>query len=180
MSRPAAVSALRRTSSVTRRRIGSLAPLLLVLAGCGIQPTGVIDAGEPATGLTRGMRVYFASDQGLRGVPRPETELRSVGDPLKLLAAGPTEEEQRTGLTNLVPRDLAYSATADGGRVVLSLAETEEIDPKSMGTGQLVCSLARAQSLLDKRVRPDDVQVTLRPDHGAPVGPYRCSQFLGE
>ncbi|MFE5614608.1 hypothetical protein [Streptomyces sp. NPDC056470] len=43
--------------------------------------------------------------------------------------------------------------------------------------GRLVCTLARAQSVLHPGIRPDDVQVTLS-GTGEPLGPYRCSQFL--
>ncbi|WP_329124752.1 hypothetical protein [Streptomyces sp. NBC_01353] len=43
--------------------------------------------------------------------------------------------------------------------------------------GQLVCTLARAQSLIHPSIRPDDVQVTLT-GNAKPSGPYRCSQFL--
>ncbi|MEV6552702.1 hypothetical protein AB0M57_28940 [Streptomyces sp. NPDC051597] len=49
---------------------------------------------------------------------------------------------------------------------------------RDQGTGQLVCTLARAQSVLDPSVRADDVQVTVRPDEGATLGPYRCAEFL--
>lgn len=40
------------------RRSVVLAALAFTLAGCevGVRPTGVMDAGEPASGLTRGKR----------------------------------------------------------------------------------------------------------------------------
>lgn len=55
-----------------------VAALGIALMGCGVQPTGVIGAGEPASGLTRGMRLYFASDSGLRGVPLLDREVEDL------------------------------------------------------------------------------------------------------
>ena len=53
-----------------RRLAGVVAALGIVLAGCGVPPTGVVGAGEPASGLTHGARLYFASASGLRAVMR--------------------------------------------------------------------------------------------------------------
>lgn len=48
-----------------KARRGAVAAALgiagIALAGCGVQPSGAVGAGEPASGLTRGMRLYFAS-----------------------------------------------------------------------------------------------------------------------
>lgn len=49
---------------------------------------------------------------------------------------------------------------------------------RDQATGQLVCTLARAQSVLEPEVRTDDVEVTLRPTEGEALGPYRCAEFL--
>ncbi|MFH8475874.1 hypothetical protein [Streptomyces sp. NPDC018000] len=147
--------------------------------GCGVQPTGVIGAGEPASGLTRGMRLYYASASGLRGVPLLDKEIKDLNAVVKLLAAGPLPAEQRDGLTSLVQIS-GYSVTGTGTRVTVRLdgpypyAESG----RDQGTGQLVCTLARAQSVLDPKVRTDDVEVTLRPSEGAALGPYRCAEFL--
>ncbi|MEU5216692.1 hypothetical protein AB0G79_10900 [Streptomyces sp. NPDC020807] len=42
-----------------------------------------------------------------------------------------------------------------------------------------MCTPARAQSVLDPGVRADDVRVTVRPESGTALGPYRCAEFLG-
>ncbi|WP_234106705.1 hypothetical protein, partial [Streptomyces venezuelae] len=104
-----------------RVRAGVLLGVLgTALVGCGVQPTGVIGAGEPATGLTRGVRLYFASDAGLRSVPVLDREVTDLGSVVKLLAAGPPPAERRDGLTNLV--DIGgYTVTGRGTGVTVRL-----------------------------------------------------------
>lgn len=155
-----------------------VAALGIALMGCGVQPTGVIGAGEPASGLTRGMRLYYASDGGLRGVPLLDREVKDLNAVVKLLAGGPPPAEQRDGLTSLVQELGGYSVTGTGNRVTVRLDGPYTATGRDQGTGQLVCTLARAQSVLDPKVRADDVEVTLRPSEGAALGPYRCAEFL--
>ncbi|WP_426368555.1 GerMN domain-containing protein [Streptomyces sp. E-08] len=168
---------------MTRRPAALMLPaaaLAAVLTSCGVQPSGVIGAGEPPTGLTKGLRLYFVSATGhLEGVSRPDTELTGLDAALKLLVAGPTEPEQKRGLTTLVSR-ISYDTTAEATRVTLRSAGTTFSGNRrdDLINGQLVCTLARAQSTLHPAIRPDDVQVTLIGD-GRPAGPYRCSQFMG-
>ncbi|MEI5098781.1 hypothetical protein RB200_09080 [Streptomyces sp. PmtG] len=76
-----------------------------------------------------------------------------------------------------------YWATAKGTRVTFHSPDAPfDPDTDRLANGQLVCSLARAQAFLsskdeDRRIRPDDVQVTLVNSERR-LGPYRCSQFL--
>ncbi|MFE6225870.1 hypothetical protein [Streptomyces sp. NPDC057854] len=142
-----------------------------------MQPTGVIGAGEPATGLTRGIRLYYASDGGLRGVPVLDREVDSLDSVVKLLMSGPPPAEQRDGLTNLVQLG-GYTVTGRGAGVTVRLEDPYGATGRDQGTGQLVCTLARAQSVLDPGVRTEDVEVTLRPPEAQPLGPYRCPEFL--
>ncbi|MFF3837698.1 hypothetical protein [Streptomyces sp. NPDC001930] len=161
-----------------RVRAGVLVSVLgVALVGCGVQPTGVIGAGEPATGLTRGIRLYYASDSGLRGVPLLDREVKNLSSVVKLLADGPPPAEQRDGLTNLVQLG-GYTVTGRGTEVTVRLEGPYAGTGRDQGTGQLVCTLARAQSVLDPKVRADDVEVTLRQPEGPALGPYRCAEFL--
>ncbi|GEB55900.1 GerMN domain-containing protein [Streptomyces gardneri] len=156
----------------------AVALLGLVLVGCGVQPTGVIGAGEPASGLTRGMRLYYASDSGLRGVPLLDRRLQDLNSVVKLLAQGPGPAEQRDGLTSLVQELGGYTVSGSGARVTIHMEGTYPLSGRDQGTGQLVCTLARAQSVLDPKVKADDVEVSVRPTEGAVLGPYRCAEFL--
>lgn len=160
------------------RQGAAVTALGIALVGCGVQPTGVVGAGEPASGLTRGMRLYYASDSGLRGVPLLDREVKDLNSMVKLLAAGPPPAEQRDGLTSLVQELGGYSVTATGNRVTVRLDGPYGATGRDQGTGQLVCTLARAQSVLEPKVRADDVEVVLRPSGGEALGPYRCADFL--
>ncbi|MEE1843967.1 MULTISPECIES: hypothetical protein [unclassified Streptomyces] len=159
------------------RRAAAAAALGIALTGCGVQPTGVIGAGEPATGLTRGMRLYYASAGGLRAVPLIDKEVDSLDGVLKLLGGTPPPTGQGDGLTSLVHLG-GYSATGSGTRVTVRLEGLYGESGRDQATGQLVCTLARAQSVLEPEVRTDDVEVTLRPTEGEALGPYRCAEFL--
>ncbi|MER7913903.1 MULTISPECIES: hypothetical protein [unclassified Streptomyces] len=155
-----------------------LGALVLALAGCGVRPTGPIAAGEPASGPTRGMRLYFASDGGLRAVPLLDRRITDLNMVMKLLAAGPPPAERRDGLTTLVQGLGGYTATGSGTRVTVRLEDPYAGNGRDQATGQLVCTLARAQSVLEAEVRAEDVEVTLRPPGGPAVGPHRCADFL--
>ncbi|MEV4250066.1 hypothetical protein AB0J63_42510 [Streptosporangium canum] len=143
---------------------------LMVLTGCGVAPTGVISGGEPPSGVGRGLRLYFVTDTGLRGVSRPEQHLRELDAVVKLLMAGPNRAEARAGLSTAVQVEGAFSVVAGKNSATLRLATPQAFSPTA--TGQLVCSLAKGHALL-KGGGPDQVAVTL-----AGAGPYRCSQFI--
>ncbi|RPK48203.1 hypothetical protein EES39_10515 [Streptomyces sp. ADI92-24] len=153
------------------------AALGIALMGCGVQPTGVIGAGEPASGLTRGARLYFASAGGLRGVPVLDREIKNLDAVVKLLLEGPPPAEQADRLTSFVQIP-GFSVTGTGAHVTVHLYGAYPETGRDQGTGQLVCTLARTQSVLEPKVRTDDVKVTLRPSEGAVLGPYRCAEFL--
>ncbi|MBE1579107.1 GerMN domain-containing protein [Amycolatopsis roodepoortensis] len=158
-----------------KRLVVSLVAVALV-AGCGVRPTEVLDGGAPASGIPEGMRIYFASDRGLRGVSRPDKEITELAAAVKLVMAGPNEAELVAGLTDLTAITGEFSASAIEGHVTLRLPRTPVTGVAGMAAGQLVCTLARAESLLHG-TRPDAVRVTVVAQGGA-VGPYQCSQFL--
>ncbi|MFE1177386.1 GerMN domain-containing protein [Streptomyces sp. NPDC058773] len=162
---------------MTRTRLTLLCCVLALLgAGCGVQPTGVMSGGRAPSGISQGMRVYFASDRGLRGAPRPDVTIDQLEDVLKLLMAGPTAQERAAGLTNLVQPAAGLRVTAHLGQVTVHTPGRYAGSPRQQATGQLVCTLARAEVLVHG-TRPDKVQVTVVGQDG-PAGPYQCQQFL--
>ncbi|MFG3427026.1 GerMN domain-containing protein [Streptomyces californicus] len=158
----------------------ALAAVLAPLTGCGVgvRPTGVLDAGEPASGLTRGERLYYASDTGLRAVPLLDREGDELEAVMKLLAQGPTAAERRQGLTTLLHAPSGYTVTGDGPRVTVELTGPYWAQARDQATGQLVCTLASFQSVREAEVRADDVEVTIRPGEGPVLGPLRCAEYL--
>jgi hypothetical protein len=78
----------------------------LVVAGCGVPPSGVIQAGDPATGMLPGITLYFLSGDTLSAVPRRAPADADAVAAVRMLFAGPTEAEAgrlRTQLPRLSP-----------------------------------------------------------------------------
>ncbi|MFI6644432.1 hypothetical protein [Streptomyces sp. NPDC050504] len=160
-----------------RTAVCGAAALVAVVAGCGVRPTGVIDAGESATGAAKGLRLYFVTENGqLKGVSRPEAEV-SLDGALKLLGSGPEPGvAAEAGLRTLV-RDVR-EARGTGDRVTVHSLYDLSGERERLAREQLVCTLARAQAVLAPKVRANDVQVTLKVTDEGDRGPFRCSLFL--
>ncbi|MGV9315378.1 hypothetical protein ACWDR0_24810 [Streptomyces sp. NPDC003691] len=169
--------------------LGSAALTAALLTGCGVQPTGVLDAGAPAGGITTGHRLYFVSQTGrLEAVPRPETRSESVEDPngvLKGLLSGPHPDERKAGLITLVRDegdDQGYVARTGGdGRIFVAVPHYE-LHPSSVADrnlmGQLVCSIGRSRAVLGGgKQRTDDIKVTLLTGDGTRRA-HVCSDFM--
>ncbi|MGW8666104.1 GerMN domain-containing protein [Streptomyces niveus] len=93
-----------------RRRAGALtvtAAVLCLTSGCGVPPSGVIEVGEPATGMTLSKAVYFLdAESSLHAVARPEIpDTNPVAAAVRELLAGPTPTESEY-LTTALPPDL--------------------------------------------------------------------------
>ncbi|MFD3694627.1 hypothetical protein ACFWUZ_00430 [Streptomyces sp. NPDC058646] len=101
----------RRTGSRTVAATAVLTGCALLLAGCGIKRTGVIESGHAATVKKPGGQVavlYYVSQEGDRLVPVPfviEGGYTIAPKALvRLLLDGPTGPAQQAGLTTALPR----------------------------------------------------------------------------
>ncbi|WP_051872155.1 hypothetical protein [Streptomyces sclerotialus] len=155
-----------------------LAALLAgALAGCGIEPSDVIDAGEPATGLKSDgqepadVQLFFLASTGLRAAARsaerPATPQRAVD----LLLAGPNAAERQRGLTTALPdlRDRVTVTPRDGRITITVPADPERLDQPALS--QLVCTAANGQ--VPGGRQPEEIGVTVR-GKGVEVGPLVC------
>lgn len=166
-----------------------LAALLLV-AGCGISPTGVQDGGEPASGFQPSMRLYFVSGQRLKAVTRP-MPWPSLKETLNLLVDGPSEPERRLGLgTGLADWIGGVGAvTADDAKVRITVEPPasaavpvpapRETFPgqrdRLLWLGQLTCTAAAAVAARSN-IDADAVTVVVRRGRES-FGSFRCSEF---
>ncbi|MFF9403034.1 hypothetical protein [Streptomyces sp. NPDC014744] len=123
----------------------------LTLAACGVPPSDVIEAGEPASGMLppspkppvpTTIALYFLH----KGELRPY--LRRIGGPgdygavVRLLFAGPTTSEATTATTEL-PRLTDPLEVAIGGDDTLSIHLPEAVPPLSHPAMlQLACTVA--------------------------------------
>ncbi|GGX46837.1 hypothetical protein [Streptomyces noursei] len=161
-----------------RAALGTLAGVLTAtLAGCGIEPTDVIDAGEPATGVRApgkppaDVQLFFYGPDGLHPAIRPAKEPLDPQDAINLLVQGPNHAERMRGLSSVVPKFPGpLTATSGPGQVAITLpVNAKLVDPASLN--QLVCTAANARVPGDKP--PGQVTVTLVGE-GVRVGPMVC------
>ncbi|MEV0368934.1 hypothetical protein AB0I10_03770 [Streptomyces sp. NPDC050636] len=151
--------------------------LTAVLTGCGIAPTDVIDAGEPAAGVKApgqspaDVQLFFYGPSGLRSATRPAKAPVDPEDAIQLLMEGPNHAERMRGLSSVLPKFPGRLTTATGqGTVVITLPMNAKL-VDSASLNQLVCTAANAKVPGDKP--PGEVTVTLI---GADVriGPLVC------
>ncbi|MBK1783674.1 hypothetical protein [Prauserella cavernicola] len=119
------------------------AAVLVALAGCGVQPSGVIYGISPPSGAAEGrmpIEVYFLLRGELFPIARDDTP-RFPADSLAQLAAGPTAAERARGLRNEVPAEAApfTVTTDDAGRAVVTVS----VPPSQLSTvaaEQIACT----------------------------------------
>lgn len=110
----------------------------LLFAGCGVQPTGVTDAGRAPTGVSPGVTLYFVDAAERLAPQRRGSELGTVSDALALLLASPAPgpglhtEIESEGVTRV-------GVTTTPGMIQLDLPLTaHEVTP--LGIDQIVCT----------------------------------------
>ncbi|MFH8343464.1 hypothetical protein [Streptomyces sp. NPDC018045] len=143
-----------RAAPATASYLALFAATLLVLAlfltGCGIAPTGYVQAGAPAQGVrqpgthTYTARIFFLSPLGVHAAARPADGPVGPQEALDLLVKGPTEAERARGLVSVVPpmpgRLTAVPAT---GAVNVHLP-TPVARLEAAATHQIACTAAHA------------------------------------
>ncbi|WP_336047892.1 hypothetical protein [Streptomyces sp. CA2R101] len=186
MSATNAPHALRATRARRRMLTGGLTAALAGvltgalaggLTGCGIAPTDVIDAGEPATGVkspgqpAADVQLFFYGPSGLRSATR---RAKVPVDPelaIALLMKGPNHAERMRGLSSVLPNfPGSLTVTTHVGSVVISLPmNVKRLDSASLN--QLVCTAANARVPGNKP--SGEVAVTLV-SKSVRVGPMVC------
>ncbi|MEV8632912.1 hypothetical protein AB0395_14765 [Streptosporangium sp. NPDC051023] len=140
-------------TGLARRVLAAGLVSLVAVAGCGVQPSDAISAGDPPSGavaptvgptVAPAMKItlYLVKNGRLSAVTRPGRGL-SQADTLALLAAGPTATEQAHGLTTDVPPGAdPFSVTAKPtGRLVVTLS-TPAGELSTLAVAQIVCTAA--------------------------------------
>ncbi|WP_026122275.1 hypothetical protein [Nocardiopsis halotolerans] len=147
------------------RRVWCAAVALLV-AGCGIQPTGVTDGGEAPTGVAPGVTLYFVGADGeLRPRQRDTGGLGSISEALSLLLSGPGGSGLRTGIAPISVQRVGV--TIEPGVIELVTPLTID-DVTPLGIDQIVCTAldthVRSGGSRDMRVRVRFTQPTPETD----------------
>ncbi|MFF9457573.1 hypothetical protein [Streptomyces flaveolus] len=168
-----------------RRALPALLTAGLALSACDIPATGVVEAGEPATGVleppgaTRTpeepralpaatVPLYFVSGGSLVAVSRTLPGGAELGSTVLMLFKGPDTAERERGLTTeLPPTGVAPTIRTDGATV------TVELPPAAAGLSgtavdQLACTVAGARLLQDPEL--GSAQVTVEQPGGRLAG----------
>ncbi|MFJ8754344.1 hypothetical protein ACIREO_34210 [Streptomyces sp. NPDC102441] len=130
-----------------------LAAAALLLSACGIPTTGVVESGEPATGIRSITTVYFLKNHVLTAVPRAVAQRAGVEVAVKTLFSGPDDSERLAGLNSGLPTlTLDPSVRIEGTRVWIELgfatrSQLSDARKRLSGTptlSQLTCTVGRA------------------------------------
>lgn len=115
-----------------------LVAAVLMIAGCGVQPSGVTDGGEAPTGVAPGATLYFvnAHDE-LVPDPRATGRLDTVAAALSLLLLGPGGSDLRTEIAPTTNTQVVVTATPGVLQLRVPLAP-REVTP--LGIDQIVCT----------------------------------------
>jgi len=122
---------------VTRGRWAAAAVLLL--GGCGVQPSAVTDAGDAPTGVAPGVTLFFVDGQGrLRPQQRETGQLGTVVEAVTLLLdAGDPGAGLRSEITSNSVTRVPVTITED--TIELHLPITAR-DVTPLGVEQIVCT----------------------------------------
>ncbi|MCD0443053.1 hypothetical protein LO763_05355 [Glycomyces sp. A-F 0318] len=118
-----------------------IAAAVLLLAGCGVEPSGVTDGGPAPTGVAPGPTLYFVDGGELRATVRDTGRLGTIAEALSLLLSGPGDADLDT---EIAPTAFAkVEVTVTGQEVELRVPlSTEEVTP--LGIDQIVCTALAA------------------------------------
>lgn len=161
-------------------------PALLVtaaflLSACGIPTTGVVEAGESATGIRPAATVYFLKNRALTGVPRKVGRRTEVEGAVAAAFNGPDSAERRAGLTSGLPalvNDPTVRTEGARVRIELDFATRPQLSAAlkqlsmSLSLSQLVCTAAGARQAEDPDIGP--VSVTVTASVGGAKGRWRA------
>ncbi|MEV0277384.1 hypothetical protein AB0I22_13515 [Streptomyces sp. NPDC050610] len=130
--------------------LGLTATLMLTLTACGVPQSGVIEAGEPASGMFSAgsqsptpatVSLFFLRDGNLTAYPRRTSGAADLQAVVRLLFEGPTATEAATATTQL-PRltDTPQLTTGDDGMFSIRLpGEAAPLSRQAMR--QLACTV---------------------------------------
>ena len=114
------------------------AMLILVLAGCGVRPSGVTDGGEAPSGVAPGVTLYFVDARGeLRPQLRRTDHLGSISEALAFLLSGPGDSGLRTRIRPGTTTQVVVTTAPGVIRLMVPLS-LQEVTP--LGIDQIVCT----------------------------------------
>lgn len=121
--------------------------IAVLIAGCGVRPSGVITGGPAPTVAARGVTLYFVADSALTPVLRPARQPLWATQTLTLLEHGPDGGEKAANLTSEVPTGLdPVTVTTDASGNVDVVVSADVRTLSTMAVDQIVCTVRDALS----------------------------------
>jgi hypothetical protein len=141
-------------------RVAALLALTVALAGCGVRPTGVVDAGEPAKGpapqssdgadsagqFGPGMVLFFVRGNALVPSVRQGQPADSPQVALQFLVKGTDARERALGMFSELPSDTGVLQLGQQGNGTITVFM--ESDPNALSdraARQIICTLGATQ-----------------------------------
>ncbi|GAA5047081.1 hypothetical protein HNP84_000440 [Thermocatellispora tengchongensis] len=113
-------------------------PAVLLLAGCGIQPSGVTGGGQAPAGVAPGVTLYFIDAHSrLQPQFRQTGRLGSISEALALLLTGPGYSGLRTGIAPTTVTRVGVATTPGVTEIHVPFTANEMT---SLGIDQIVCT----------------------------------------
>lgn len=147
----------------------------LTLTACGVPSTGVIEAGEPATGVSSphprvaapgAVAVYFLRDGELAPYVRKALDPGNAELLVRLLFAGPTADEAQAATTQLPRLSGAPEVTIDGTVTVRLPKGVPALTHLAML--QLACTVAQLPQAAPQLAAPSGTGTVAAPGQGTP------------
>lgn len=154
------------------RRIlaAALAALVVVLAGCGVQPSSVLGGRRAPTGVAEGTPVYYVNLRKDLVVHRIGNNLGTIGQALKLLFTVDVDGRLRS----FVPRSpvtLAFPVTKTREVITVMLPIDRGSIKAELGVDQIVCTVLAVHL---QSGGPASTAVNVQFVQGFETGPRHC------
>ncbi|MFE3741449.1 hypothetical protein [Streptomyces sp. NPDC059134] len=152
----------------------ALAAPLLLAAGCRIPGTGVVQAGDPATGVRPVILLYLVRNDALYPVARSaDVTAIDPGTAVSLVFRGPQPAELRGGVTTELPAAVTRPrVVVDGDRITVELPEAGPLTP--LAVDQVVCTVTASRALEVRDAAPTVTVVDRAGRHTVTAAEARC------
>jgi hypothetical protein len=115
-----------------------LAVATLLLAGCGVRPSGVTDAGDAPTGVAPGVTLYFVNARNeLQPDLRRTDRLGTISEAMSLLLNGSRDSDLHTEIAPNMPERVVVTTSPELIQLAVPLA-IRDVTP--LGIDQIVCT----------------------------------------
>jgi hypothetical protein len=113
--------------------------LALLVAGCGVEPSGVTDAGRAPTGVAPGVTLYFVDARDrLQPQLRRTDRLGTISDALALLLSEPRNSDVRTEIAPAEVTRVGVDTTRPG--LIQLRVPLADYEVTQLGIDQIVCT----------------------------------------